>query len=107
MPQPSQYTTAAPPPPSMGPERNPVDALGQVGLLALGLADLALDQLRRLTDRGQRVAQRSDLGDLVTDGVHELHARGELAARRMSQNSDNYLELMARRVAEQGRSSAE
>lgn len=105
MPEPSQHTTTAPPP--TGAERNPMEALGQVGLLALGLADLALDQLRQLTDRGHRVANRSDLGGLVSDGVNELHARGELAALRMSQNSDNYLEQMARRVAEQGRTGSE
>ncbi|ANP56847.1 hypothetical protein AVL59_28700 [Streptomyces griseochromogenes] len=72
-----------------------------MGLLALGLADLACDQLRQLTDRGRQTAHSSDLPHLLTDGMKELHARGELAARRVTQDCDNYLELVARKVVAQ------
>ncbi|KIZ17556.1 hypothetical protein SNA_13780 [Streptomyces natalensis ATCC 27448] len=75
--------------------------MSQVGLLALGLADLAFDQLRQLADRGRQPAHRSDLPHLLTDGMKELHARGELAARRVTQDSDNYLEMLARKVVAQ------
>ncbi|MEV0371439.1 hypothetical protein AB0I10_16695 [Streptomyces sp. NPDC050636] len=80
---------------------NPFAALEQVGLLALGAADLALDQVRQATDRGQGAMRRSDLRELMEDGMKELRARGELASRRVTEaDSKNYLELMARRAVE-------
>ncbi|EST36686.1 hypothetical protein [Streptomyces roseochromogenus] len=99
MPDPTQSPATAPP--ASGSPSSPLTALSQVGLLALGLVDLAFDQLRQLTDRGRQTAHHSDLPHLLTDGMRELHARGELAARRMTQDSDNYLELMARKVVAQ------
>lgn len=82
------------------PPWNPFAALEEVGLLALGAVDLALDQVRQATGRGEDVARRSDLRELVADGVKELRARGELASRRVvAADDDNYLELMARRAA--------
>ncbi|MFD9407645.1 hypothetical protein ACFWBN_11595 [Streptomyces sp. NPDC059989] len=69
-------------------------------LLAAGVADLALDQLRQTADRAQHVMRRSDLRELFTDGVVELRKRGELATRRAGVGNENYLETMARRAAE-------
>ncbi|MEU6315725.1 hypothetical protein [Streptomyces sp. NPDC047014] len=69
-------------------------------LLAAGVADLALDQLRQTADRAQDAMRRADLRELLTDGVVELRKRGELATRRAGVNGENYLETMARRVAE-------
>ncbi|WP_051840500.1 hypothetical protein [Streptomyces sp. NRRL F-5126] len=78
---------------------NPFATLEQVGLLALGAVDLALDQVRRAADRGQGVASRSDLRELVADGVQDLKVRGELASKRViAADSENYLELMAHRA---------
>lgn len=74
-------------------------------LLAAGVADLALDQLRQTADRAQHVMRRSDLRELLTDGVVELRKRGELATRRAGVGAENYLETMARRAA--GRVAAE
>ncbi|MDQ0773643.1 hypothetical protein QF026_002109 [Streptomyces aurantiacus] len=80
---------------------NPFGALEQVGLLVLGAVDLALDQVRQAADRGEGAVRRSDLRELVTDGVQDLRVRGELAARRgTAADSENYLELMARRAVE-------
>ncbi len=80
---------------------NPFGALEQVGLLVLGAVDLALDQVRQAADRGEGAVRRSDLRELVTDGVQDLKVRGELAARRVTAaDSENYLELMARRAVE-------
>ncbi|MEU9147683.1 hypothetical protein [Streptomyces sp. NPDC048349] len=71
-----------------------------VALLAAGVADLALDQLRQSADLAQQVMRRSDLRELLTDGVVELRKRGELATRRAGVGNENYLETMARRAAE-------
>ncbi|BCL26818.1 hypothetical protein ACFFS2_00040 [Streptomyces aurantiacus] len=80
---------------------NPFGALEQVGLLVLGAVDLALDQVRQAADRSEGAVRRSDLRELVTDGVQDLKVRGELAARRVTAaDSENYLELMARRAGE-------
>ncbi|MFD3778394.1 hypothetical protein [Streptomyces sp. NPDC058612] len=79
---------------------SPFAALEEVALLALGAVDLALDQVRQATGRGEDVVRRSDLRELVADGVKELRARGELASKRgVAADDDNYLELMARRAA--------
>ncbi|MBP0460560.1 hypothetical protein [Streptomyces montanisoli] len=81
------------------PSWNPFATLEQVGLLALGAVDLALDQVRRAAGQGQGVASRSDLRELVADGVQDLKVRGELASKRVAaSDSDNYLELMAHRA---------
>ncbi|MET9960681.1 hypothetical protein ABZ128_16800 [Streptomyces sp. NPDC006326] len=69
-------------------------------LLAAGVADLALDQLRQSADRAQDVLRRADLRELLTDGVVELRKRGELATSRAGAGPENYLESMARRAAE-------
>ncbi|MBT2541137.1 hypothetical protein J7E99_10560 [Streptomyces sp. ISL-44] len=69
-------------------------------LLAAGVADLAFDQLRQTADRAQHVMRRSDLKELLTDGVVELRKRGEVATRRAGVGAENYLETMARRAAE-------
>ncbi|MEU9187791.1 hypothetical protein AB0D14_25270 [Streptomyces sp. NPDC048484] len=80
---------------------NPFVTLEHVGLLALGAVDLALDQVRQAADRGQGAANRSDLRELVADGVNDLKVRGELASQRVAAaESENYLELMARRSIE-------
>jgi hypothetical protein len=80
---------------------NPFATLEQVGLLALGAVDLVLDQVRQAADRGQGAVRRSDLRELVADGMKDLKVRGELASRRVAAaDSDNYLELMARRSIE-------
>ncbi|WP_157855812.1 hypothetical protein [Streptomyces aureocirculatus] len=80
---------------------NPFATLEQVGVLALGAVDLVLDQLRQAAAGGQGAARRSDLRELVADGMRDLKARGELASRRVAAaDSDNYLELMARRAIE-------
>ncbi|MFE6905311.1 hypothetical protein [Streptomyces erythrochromogenes] len=70
-------------------------------LLAAGVADLALDQLRQTADRAQDALRRADLRELLTDGVVELRKRGELATRRAGTGHENYLETMARRAAGQ------
>ncbi|MEV6676496.1 hypothetical protein AB0N09_06435 [Streptomyces erythrochromogenes] len=69
-------------------------------LLAAGVADLALDQLRQTADRAQDALRRADLRELLTDGVVELRKRGELATRRAGMGDENYLETMARRASE-------
>ncbi|MFC9585240.1 hypothetical protein ACFVJ8_20750 [Streptomyces yangpuensis] len=73
-------------------------------LLAAGVADLALDQLRQTADRAQDALRRADLRELLTDGVVELRKRGELATRRAGMGEENYLETMARRAAAQNTS---
>lgn len=78
----------------------PAVALELLALLAAGVADLALDQLRQSADRAQDVLRRPDLRDLLTDGVVELRKRGELATRRAGAGAENHLETMARRAAE-------
>ncbi|WP_158708867.1 hypothetical protein [Streptomyces sp. NRRL S-920] len=86
---------------------NPVATLEQVGLLALGAVDLVLDQVRQATDRGQSAVRRSDVRELVADGLKDLKARGELASRRAAAaDSDNYLELMACRSVERSARTA-
>ncbi|APU44768.1 hypothetical protein BSL84_28900 [Streptomyces sp. TN58] len=70
-------------------------------LLAAGAADLALDHLRQTADRAQDALRRADLRELLTEGVVELRKRGELATRRAGMGNENYLDTMARRVAEQ------
>ncbi|QEV16239.1 hypothetical protein [Streptomyces alboniger] len=86
---------------------NPLAALEQVGLLVLGAVDLVLDQVQQATDRGQGAVRRSDVRELVADGMKDLKARGELASRRAAAaDSDNYLELMARRSAERSTRTA-
>ncbi|MFJ4780058.1 hypothetical protein [Streptomyces sp. NPDC088762] len=69
-------------------------------LIAAGVADLALDQLRQTADHAHHLMRRSDLRELFTDGVVELRKRGELATRRAGVGNENYLETMARRAAE-------
>lgn len=97
-PEQEQHTDAPAPPGASGVD--PMATLERLGLLALGVADLALDQLRQASAQVQAVTRRSDLRELLTDGVTDLLARGELASRRLTQGSDNYLELMARRAIE-------
>ncbi|MBT2480681.1 hypothetical protein [Streptomyces sp. ISL-94] len=84
-------------PASTAPPTAPLELLT---LLAAGVADLALDQLRQTADLAQNVMGRSDLRELFTDGVVELRKRGELATRRAGMGNENYLETMARRAAE-------
>ncbi|MFH8791686.1 hypothetical protein [Streptomyces sp. NPDC017941] len=80
---------------------NPFATLEQVGVLALGAVDLVLDQMRQAAAGGEGAARRADLRELVADGMRDLKARGELASRRVAAaDSDNYLELMARRAVE-------
>ncbi|MET9294679.1 polyprenyl synthetase [Streptomyces sp. NPDC003077] len=67
-------------------------------LLAVGIADLVFERLRHAADRGQLLLRRSDLRDLLADGMSELRARGELASRRVTPSTENYLEVMARRA---------
>ncbi|MFI1457384.1 hypothetical protein [Streptomyces roseus] len=81
-------------------DRTPPVNLELLALLAAGVADLALDQLRQSADRAQEVLRRSDLRELLTDGVVELRKRGELATRRSGAATENHLETMARRAAE-------
>ncbi|MFE2554009.1 hypothetical protein ACFXGI_36640 [Streptomyces sp. NPDC059355] len=88
-----------------GPEQgsapgSPPVTLELLTLLAAGVADLALDQLRQSADRAQEVLRRSDLRELLTEGVVELRKRGELATRRSGAGAENHLEAMARRAAE-------
>lgn len=86
--------------PETDPDR-PSAALELLTLLAAGAADLAIDQLRQSADRAQDALRRSDLRELITDGVVELRKRGEIATRRAgAPGLDNYLETMARRAAE-------
>ncbi|MFJ6793021.1 hypothetical protein [Streptomyces sp. NPDC091268] len=93
-------STAAPEPGPAGAGFNPSATLELLTLLAAGVADLALDQLRLSADKAQDVMRRSDLRELLTDGVVELRKRGELATSRVTAGSGNYLETMARRAAE-------
>ncbi|MEV0410579.1 hypothetical protein AB0I68_07110 [Streptomyces sp. NPDC050448] len=81
-------------------DRKPAVTLELLTLLAAGVADIALDQLRHSADRAQDVLRRPDLRDLLTDGVVELRKRGELATRRAGAGAENHLETMARRAAE-------
>ncbi|MFH9424202.1 hypothetical protein [Streptomyces sp. NPDC017529] len=79
--------------------RHPTVGLEHAALLAVGIADLALERLRHAADRGQQLLRRSDLRDLLADGMNDLRARGELASRRVTPDTENYLEVMARRAA--------
>ncbi|MFE9931252.1 hypothetical protein [Streptomyces sp. NPDC005533] len=98
------------PPHSQGQERQKQERAAGAGsaaaslelltLLAAGVADLALDQLRQTVDRAQDAMRRHDLPELLTDGVVELRKRGELATRRAGMGHENYLETMARRASE-------
>ncbi|TDU74894.1 MULTISPECIES: hypothetical protein [unclassified Streptomyces] len=90
---------SAPGPENPAPGTPPV-TLELLTLLAAGVADLALDQLRQSAERAQDVLRRADLRDLLTDGVVELRKRGELATRRSGAGAENHLETMARRAAE-------
>ncbi|MEV7506609.1 hypothetical protein AB0O57_01465 [Streptomyces sp. NPDC091201] len=90
-------TSTGPTPTGTGPAAASLELLT---LLAAGVADLALDQLRQTADRAQDAMRRADLRELLTDGVVELRKRGELATRRAGVNGENYLETMARRAAE-------
>ncbi|MCX5010567.1 MULTISPECIES: hypothetical protein [unclassified Streptomyces] len=92
-PQQERPANAAPASPAAAP-------LELLTLLAAGVADLAFDQLRQTADRAQHVMRRSDLKELLTDGVVELRKRGEVATRRAGVGAENYLETMARRAAE-------
>ncbi|WP_199920456.1 hypothetical protein [Streptomyces katrae] len=94
-----QAEPSAPGPENPAPDTPPV-TLELLTLLAAGVADLALDQLRQSAERAQGVLRRSDLRDLLTDGVVELRKRGELATRRSGAGAENHLETMARRAAE-------
>ncbi|MER6777728.1 MULTISPECIES: hypothetical protein [unclassified Streptomyces] len=105
--QPGQDERSGQPGPAAqpGPEQgsapgSPPVTLELLTLLAAGVADLALEQLRQSADRAQEVLRRSDLRELLTDGVVELRKRGELATRRSGAGAENHLEAMARRAAE-------
>ncbi|KEF06582.1 MULTISPECIES: hypothetical protein [Streptomyces] len=85
-------------PPLGAAARHTAAGLEQALLLAVGAADLVLDHVRQAAERGQGLLRRSDLRELLADGVDELRTRGELAARRVGPETDNYLELMACRA---------
>ncbi|MFH8406974.1 polyprenyl synthetase [Streptomyces sp. NPDC018019] len=78
--------------------RKATAGLEQAFLLAVGVADLVLDHVRQVADRGQGLLRRSDMRELFADGVDELRTRGELASRRITPETENYLELMASRA---------
>ncbi|OKI03425.1 hypothetical protein A6A06_39425 [Streptomyces sp. CB02923] len=71
-----------------------------MALLAVGIADFALERLRDAADRGRHLLHRSDLRDLLADGLNDLRARGELASRRVTPDTGNHLEVMACRAAQ-------
>ncbi|MGW8781961.1 hypothetical protein ACWGNM_28410 [Streptomyces sp. NPDC055796] len=99
--QPERPQQPAQPAPERGGEpAAPPVTLELLALLAAGVADLALDQLRQSADRAQEVLRRSDLRELLTEGVVELRKRGELATRRSGAATENHLETVARRAAE-------
>ncbi|KAA6212351.1 hypothetical protein CP973_23295 [Streptomyces albofaciens JCM 4342] len=79
---------------------NAAAGLEQALLLAVGVADLVLDHVRQAAERGQGLLRRSDLREILADGVGELRTRGELATRRITPDTDNYLELMACRAVQ-------
>ncbi|MFK8850754.1 polyprenyl synthetase [Streptomyces sp. Ac-502] len=85
--------------------RHSAAGLEDVALLAVGLADAALERLRRAADRGRQLLRRSDLRELVADGVHDLRARGELASRRVTPDTENYLEVMACRAVKRAQAA--
>ncbi|MET9319631.1 hypothetical protein ABZX75_05455 [Streptomyces sp. NPDC003038] len=104
-PEPEQPAAPGPATGSTAGGRSPAATLELLALLAAGAADLALDQLRQTADRAQDLMRRSDLRELLTEGVVELRKRGELATRRAGAGpeggiTENYLETMARRAAE-------
>ncbi|MEU3539226.1 hypothetical protein [Streptomyces paromomycinus] len=76
----------------------PTAGLENVALLAVGLADVVLERLRHAADQGQQLLRRSDLRELIADGVDDLRTRGELASRRAAPDTENYLEVMASRA---------
>lgn len=78
--------------------RHATAGLENVALLAVGLADVVLERLRHAAEHGQQLLRRSDLRELFADGVNDLRARGELASRRAAPDTENYLEVMARRA---------
>ncbi|MGA4545487.1 hypothetical protein ACPA54_36410 [Uniformispora flossi] len=70
---------------------------GNALLLAAGLADLALDRLGAVLERGRAVLGRADLGALADDGHGELRSRGRVVLDRFAA-PPAYLELIARHV---------
>ncbi|MFI2235917.1 hypothetical protein [Streptomyces chrestomyceticus] len=78
--------------------RHSTAGLENVALLAVGLADVVLERLRHAAEQGQQLLRRSDLRELLADGVNDLRARGELASRRATPDTENYLEVMASRA---------
>ncbi|UNO38447.1 hypothetical protein [Streptomyces sp. MST-110588] len=103
MPEQEERTDAAAPAAATG--RSSTAGLEQAALLAVGLADLVLERLRRTAERGQQVLRRSDLREVLSDGVNDLRIRGELASRRVTPSTENYLELMACRAAKRAEST--
>ncbi|OEJ34602.1 hypothetical protein [Streptomyces subrutilus] len=55
---------------------------------------------RAREERAQQSAHRSDVRELLVDGVVELRKRGELATRRADAGDVDHLEAMARLAAQ-------
>ena len=65
----------------------------------LGLADLALSQVKHALRPVNDVIQRSDLHELTRDGHDELTARGALAINRYASAPEPHLDSLAKAAA--------
>lgn len=72
---------------------------GQALYLAAGVADTVLERAEAAARAMRGLAARSDLADLVEDGLSSLTARGRIAVRRVSQTPETNMEHLARRAA--------
>lgn len=85
-------------------ESGGLGALGeQVLHIAAGLSDLALEQAENAARTMRSLLRRSDLRDLVEDGLGSLAARGDLAIKRTAPSREPHMEFLARRAADRER----
>ncbi|GAA3707081.1 polyprenyl synthetase [Streptomyces tremellae] len=73
-----------------------------VGLLAAGVADLALSTCGAALRTAGGLLGRSDAGDLAAQGRQDLRARGRLPLDRLGVGGEAHLEVLARHARSRG-----
>jgi hypothetical protein len=72
------------------------DDVVDVARLALGLADLGLEQAEGLLRKARGAMRREDYGDLAADARDDLMARGDVVLSRFSPGAEAHMEALAR-----------
>jgi hypothetical protein len=80
------------------------DVVGRAWYVAAGIADTVLERAEGAARSLRGALRRSDLSDLVADGVADLASRGRIATARVTQSSGPHIEQVAQRAAARLRS---